>query len=431
MTSVQSADTPGTTLARRRRRVVVLGQGFVGLPAAMLAVEAGHDVVGYDTDTRRVTQLENAVSYVSDVSSECIAAALRSGHYFPTSDPDALKDFDVALIAVPTPLADNEPDLGCIEAAAITLSSYVRRGCLVILESTAYPGTTEDIVAPLLTHSGLKPGRDFSLGYAPERLNPGAGFAELAKVPKIVAGVDHESRQAVSDFWSELVSTVVPARTIRTAEVAKLVENAFRLVNISFVNELATRMQSLGVSVWEVLDLASTKPYGYMGFHPGAGAGGHCVPIDSAYLAWSLRRVSRPSASIETAIQINQRQPRYVTSRIISGILRRNHTTTASRSRIVVVGATYKPDIADIRDSAALKVVHELRRRGADVVIVDPLVPDLAHVLAELTPELIATASAVALLVDHECLDYELITSARYVFDACGALPPAANIERL
>ncbi|MEC3915528.1 nucleotide sugar dehydrogenase [Nocardia sp. CDC160] len=415
-----------------QRRVVVVGQGFVGLPASMLAVQAGHNVVGYDTNVRRVTRLESGDSYISDVSSDHLREALTSGRFTPTNDPAMLEDFDVALIAVPTPLVGDQPDLSYIEAAAACLAGYIRSGCLVILESTTCPGTTENVVAPILETSGLKAGQDFSLGYAPERLNPGISFVELVKVPKVVSGVDASSTMAVTEFWSELVASVVAARNVRTAEVEKLVENAFRLVNISFVNELARLARSLDVSIWDVLDLAATKPYGYMSFLPSAGAGGHCLPSDTTYLAWSLRTAAQPSTLIDTAIDINRSQPVYVAGRVVAGMLRRNHTTTHHHTpHVVIVGATYKPDIADSRDSAALKVAHNLRQQGVDVAVVDPMLVDTADVLPELTVELVTRATAVVLLVAHEGLDYDLISSARYVFDACGALPPANNIERL
>ncbi|MET8428705.1 nucleotide sugar dehydrogenase [Nocardia sp. NPDC004860] len=413
------------------RRIAVVGQGFVGLPAAMLAVQAGHSVVGYDTDPYRVLRLEHGDSYVADVSSARLVEALHSGRYLPTGDPDALEGFDIALIAVPTPATDDRPDLSCIEAAAKTLAAYLRPRCLVILESTTYPGTTVDIVAPALETSGLTAGRDFRLGYAPERLDPGAGLDGVVHVPKIAAGIDEQSLRAVVEFWSGLVDTVVPAPDIQTAEFAKLVENAFRLVNISFVNELTRDAAVLGVSVWAALQLAATKPYGYMPFHPGAGAGGHCLPSDTAYLAWCLRTQGHPSPLIETAARVNRNQPGYVAQRIMAGLIRRFHTLTPDRARIVLLGATYKPDVADVRDSCALKVSTELRRTGAEVIVVDPLATDVNGVLAELTLALVAQASAVAVLVAHHGLDYDLIRRARYVFDACGVLEPGPNIEQL
>lgn len=413
----------------KTRRVAVVGQGFVGLPAAMLAVRAGHSVVGFDTDPDRVLRLEHGDSYVADVSSVRLREALRSGRYLPTSDPDALEGFDVALITVPTPTIDERPDLSCVEAAAKTLAVHLRPRCLVILESTTYPGTTTDVVAPALeVSSGLTAGRDFRLGYAPERLNPGTGFDSVVHLPKVAAGIDAESLGAVVEFWCGLVDTVVPASDIRTAEFAKLAENAFRLLNISFVNELARDAAALGVSVWAALDLAATKPYGFMAFRPGAGAGGHCLPADTAYLTWCLRTAGHPSPLIEAAAQINQNQPRYVADRIITSLTRRGSAFPAGR--IVVLGATYKPDVADLRNSCALKVATELRLSGAEVIVVDPFAAEVGA-LAELTPELVTQAAAVAVLVAHRDLDPDLLRCAPYVFDACGVLEPGPNIEHL
>ncbi|MBF6354789.1 nucleotide sugar dehydrogenase [Nocardia higoensis] len=411
-------------------RVAVIGCGYVGLPVAMLTVAAGHTVVAFDTDPDRVLHLTAGHSYVRDVATTQLRAALDSGRLIATNDQDDLQGFDVALIAVPTPTDGGRPDLSCIEAASKTVAAYLRPDATVVLESTTYPGTTETVVAPILESSGLTAGVDFHLGYAPERINPGTPVTDLAAVPKIVAGINDASRKAIAQFWGGLVEEVVAAPDIRTAELAKLIENAFRLVNISLVNELARYASALGASIWDALDLAATKPYGYMRFHPSVGAGGHCLPADTRYLAWSIREASgTPAALVETASRINDAMPAYVADRIITGLTRRNHIR--EHARIVVVGATYKPDVPDVRDSCALKVVEELRRCGFDVLVVDPLVSGLPTVLPDMTVQMVARASVVAVLVAHRVLDYALIASADYVFDACCAMPSAANIERL
>ncbi|SUD48857.1 UDP-glucose 6-dehydrogenase ywqF [Nocardia otitidiscaviarum] len=419
---------PATTRAKAAgpRKVVVIGQGFVGLPAAMLAQQTGHMVIGFDTDLDRITRLRSGDSYISDVPSHLLRQAQESGRYWPTHDTDALDNFDVALVAVPTPVIGDHPDLSYVQAAAKTLAPHLRPGCLVALESTSYPGTTETVFAPILETAGLIAGRDFHLGYAPERLNPGSGITSIARIPKIVAGIDRESLHAVTEFWQGLIDTVIPAPDIRTAEVAKLIENTFRLLNISFVNELAQQARHLGVDIWSALNLAATKPYGYMEFRPSVGAGGHCLPSDTAYLSWRLREVGRSSQLIATALRINTAQPGYVANRILTAC-----APIDGQPRIVVVGATYKPDVADIRDSAALKVTDILRSRGADVTIVDPLLGHHPGILTDLTPDTVAHTDLVALLVAHRGLDYPLIRTAPRVFDACAALTPAAHIERL
>lgn len=412
-------------------RVAVIGCGFIGLPAALLAVRAGHTVIALDTDPDRIEQLHHGHSYLPDISDHDLAHALATGRLIPTGNPDALSGFDVALIAVPTPMTDDHPDLSYIEVASKTVAAHLAPGATVILESTTYPGTTEHVVVPILETSGLQAGREFRVGYAPERVNPGTPIAQLRSVPKIVAGIDDESRAAVAWFWSGLVDEVVPAPDIGTAELAKLVENTFRLVNISLVNELTRNAHALGVDIWQALALAATKPFGYMPFHPSAGAGGHCLPSDTRYLAWRIRETAGAAPLIETASQINDDMPSYVANRIVAGIRRRQHFLPGARA--VVVGATYKADIPDLRESAALKVVETLRGLGMNVVVVDPLVhadPGLT-VLSELAAEQIAGAAVVALLVAHRDLDYALIAASRYVFDACGALPAAPNVERL
>lgn len=421
---------PATVLAEPTRRVVVIGCGYVGLPVVMLAVAAGHTVVAFDTDPDRILRLGNADPYVSDVTSEQLRTALATGRLIPTDAPDALEGFDIALIAVPTPTVGTRPDLTHVESACKTVSAYLRPGATVILESTTYPGTTESVVVPILEASGFKVGTDIHVGYAPERINPGTPISKLVSVPKIVAGIDNASCAVVAEFWGGLVDEVVPAPDIRTAELAKLIENTFRLVNVSLVNELACHARALGANIWDALRLAATKPYGYMDFHPSVGAGGHCLPADTRYLAWAIREASgTPALLVETASRINDTMPSYVAGRIVTGVARRNHLI--GQPRIVVVGATYKADIPDLRESSALKVVDELRRLGADVIVVDPLVSEIPTVLPELTVEMVARASVVAVLVAHRAFDYGLIRSASYVFDACCALPPAANVERL
>lgn len=422
--SLKSAQAPAF------RTVAVVGLGFVGLPAAMLACGAGYFVVGFDTDLLRIARLQGGESYVGDVSEDMLRRMVKTGRFRPMNDPNALAGFDIALIAVPTPMVNGQPDLSCIEAASRTLAEHLRPGCTVVLESTTYPGTTEEIVVPILETSGLKAGDDFRVGYAPERLNPGAGLESVRSVPKIVAGLDEHSRTVIADFWRDLVDEVVPAPDIRTAELAKLIENTFRLVGVSLVNEMAQHAHALDVSIWEALQLAASKPYGYMGFRPGVGAGGHCLPVDAAYLAWRVRQLSdRPAQLIETAVQVNDSMPGYIAHRIAAGVARSGRP--AAGAQVVAVGATYKPGIADVRESAALKVIDELRQLGVEVVVVDPLVTDRPDVISRLTPEMVWSASAVAVLVPHDGLDHSLIRSARYVFDACAVLQPAANIEWL
>ena len=406
-------------------RVAVVGQGYVGLPLAMRAVEVGHQVVGYDTDPQRVESLAAGISYVEDVPTEQLSAALGSGRFFPTGDPDRLAPFDVALITVPTPLKEDVPDLSFIEDAGRTLAAYLKPGVTVVLESTTYPGTTEELLAGLLRQgSSLVPGQDFALGYSPERIDPGNRRFSLATTPKIVSGVNAASLTAVERFYQTLVERTVPVSTPREAELAKLIENTFRHVNIALVNEIAMFAAALGVDVWEALDAAATKPFGFMRFNPGPGVGGHCLPIDPSYLAWHVRTsLGRNFRLAELANDINDHMPDYVVQRLTAALNRRR--LAVNGSRVLLLGLTYKPNTSDMRQSPALVVAQRLAGFGAEVRYVDNHVAELgqtsgnSHLTrASLNSDEVAAADAVIVLTDHDDIDYDLVTAhARYVLD--------------
>ncbi len=414
----------------KSQRVVVVGQGYVGLPVAMLAVARGFEVTGYDVDADRVARLRAGRSFIGDVPDARLQASLQSGLYRVNADEDELRGFDIAVIAVPTPALAGEPDLSYVESAAKALAVHLRPGATVILESTTWPGTTEEVVVPLLETSGLRAGADFAVGYSPERINPGDGLAGMAAVPKVVSGIDAASLQQVAGFWAALVETVVAAPDIRTAEFSKLLENVFRLVNVSLVNELTQHAGALGVDMWEAVRLAATKPYGYMPFTPSAGAGGHCLPVDTKYLTWCIRQTGGVAAVVEAADEVNARMPGWVAGRIVAGLAARGHRPAGAR--VLAIGITYKRDVADTRESCAIQVVAALRTHGIDVQVYDPLVAvDRADVTGELTAAMIQAADAVVVLVDHSCVDLEMIAEARYVFDARGCLAGRANVEVL
>ncbi len=412
------------------RRVAVIGQGQVGLIVSILAVEAGHSVVGYDTDPSRIFRLYSGEGDIGDVSRARLVRALSSGRFALTADAARLDGFEVAVISVPTPLAAGQPDLRCVEAAAKTVAAHVRPGCVVIVESTTWPGTTEEIVVPVLESSGLRVGAGLYVGYAPERINPGDGIDATVKVPKIVAGADTASRDQVAEFWESLVDTVVLAPDMRTAELAKLIENTFRLVNISLINEIAHHATDLSADVRAAIALASSKPYGFMPFTPGVGAGGQCIPVAPRYLSWRISETSGAAADlIESALRINDAVPGWIADRIIAGLARRG--ITAADAVVLVAGITYKPNISDVRGSRALAVIEQLRRHGARVLAYDPLAEGVSDVLAGVTAELVAEVSAVAVLVGHHRLDTATLAMADYIFDACGVMPPASTIELL
>jgi UDP-N-acetyl-D-glucosamine dehydrogenase len=402
--------------------LVVVGQGYVGLPLAMRAVHSGFDVVGFDTDEARVKALAAGESYVEDIASTELASALASGHYRASSDPADCAGFDVAVVTVPTPLREGNPDLSYIEAASRLLAPHLRPGASVVLESTTYPGTTEELVAPLLEEgSGLVAGADFHLGYSPERIDPGNPSFGLANTPKVVSGIDAASLAAVRDFYDRIVETTVAVSGCKEAELTKLLENTFRHVNIALVNELAMFANDLGIDVWEAIDAASTKPFGYLRFTPGPGVGGHCLPIDPSYLSWRVRRSLGVSFRfVELANDVNDHMPDYVVRRVSVALNRRR--LAVNGSRILLLGLAYKRNTSDARESPALVVADRLLALGAEVHVVDPLVAE-GHVDArmarvELSAQELAGADAVVLLVDHDAFDLDLVVAhAGYVLD--------------
>jgi len=401
-------------------RLVVVGQGYVGLPVAMRAVEVGFDVVGFDLDAARVKRLGAGDSFVEDVADETLSRALATGRYEPTDDPERMVGFDVAVIDVPTPLTDGVPNLSHVQDSAAMLARSLRIGATVILESTTYPGTTEDLVSGILEEgSGLVAGRDFHLGYSPERIDPGNSSWHFANTPKVVSGIDEASLEAVQAFFARLVDRTVPVSGTREAELTKLLENTFRHVNIALVNELAVFAEALGIDVWEAIDAASTKPFGYLRFTPGPGVGGHCLPIDPSYLSWTVRRrLGQPFRFVELANDVNEHMPDYVVSRLTLALNRQRRSVNGSR--VLLLGLAYKRNTGDARQSPGMVILHSLTALGADVRIVDPHVaPDVAGVpLVELTEDEVESADAVVVVTDHDDFDYDMVRDhARYVFD--------------
>jgi UDP-N-acetyl-D-glucosamine dehydrogenase len=409
-------------------KVVVVGQGYVGLPLAMRAFAVGYDVVGYDVDESRVKRLAAGESYVEDVSVEGLASALASGRYLPTSEAKSCAGFDVAVVTVPTPLREGNPDLSYVEAAVRTLSRYLRPNAVVILESTTYPGTTEELVGPILEEgSGLSVGADFHLGYSPERIDPGNPTWGLENTPKVVSGVDSASLGAVRSFYDQLVQTTVPVSGTREAELTKLLENTFRHVNIALVNELAMFAGELGIDVWEAIDAASTKPFGFLRFTPGPGVGGHCLPIDPSYLSWRVKRaLGQPFRFVELAND--------VVRRLIVALNRKKQSVNGSR--VLLLGLAYKRNTGDARESPAMVVAEQLLSMGAELRAVDPHVlteqVDVRVALVPLNAEEVAAADAVVLLVDHDAFDLGLVAAhGRYVLDTRHRLVAAGNIDFL
>jgi UDP-N-acetyl-D-glucosamine dehydrogenase len=420
---------PTDLLARiddRTARVVVVGQGYVGLPVALRAVEVGFRVAGLDTDADRVAALRAGRSYVSDVPDADLAAALRSG-YRPVADPSEIGPFDVAVITVPTPLREGLPDLSHVERAADGLARRLRAGALVVLESTTYPGSTEELVRPILERSGLRAGREFFLGYSPERIDPGNPTWGFVNTPKVVSGLDEPSLRAVEAFYRALVDKVVPVSSTAEAELVKLLENTFRHVNIALVNELAMFAADLGVDLWSAIDAATTKPFGYMRFTPGPGVGGHCLPIDPSYLSWRVkRRLGRTFRFVELANDVNEHMPDYVVTRVV--VMLNRESRAVNGARILALGLSYKAGTSDWRESPSLAVVEQLVALGADVRACEPHLPldadpDLPVPVVPCTVDEIAAADLVLVLVDHPVLPLDDVADhARLVLDTKGCL---------
>ena len=352
-------------------KTVIVGQGYVGLPVAMRAVEVGHTVVGIDLDEKRTDLLRQGSSYVDDISDASLRAALDSGRYAATTSYADVAGFDVAIITVPTPLRESLPDLSYIEQSAASLAPYLRKGATVVLESTTYPGTTEELLVPILEQgSGLKAGSDFSVGYSPERIDPGNVTWGFVETPKVVAGINATSLVAVQAFYDQLVKTTVPVSGTKEAELTKLLENTFRHVNIALVNELAMFASQLGVDVWESIEAAATKPSGFMKFTPGPGVGGHCLPVDPSYLSWQVRKqLGRPFRFVELANDVNDHMPNYVVERVIN--LLNGVSKSVRGTCVMLVGLAYKPGTGDIREAPSMAMIELLHDLGAKLVAVD------------------------------------------------------------
>ena len=412
-------------IAAADARVTVIGQGYVGLTLGCEAAEAGFQVIGFDVDAERVRCLSTGTMCVPGVSEALFANAFGTGRMRFSSDHTSVADADVVAICVPTPLRDHAPDLSFIEAATLDLAEHLRPGSLVILESTTYPGTTEEVVQGIIRDAGLEAGRDYLLAYSPERIDPGNAEFGMRNTPRIVGGVGTEATDATVAFYSHLVDKVVPVSSPRAAEASKLLENTFRHVNIGLVNEMAMLCHEMGIDVWEVLHAASTKPFGYMAFEPGPGVGGHCIPLDPTYFAWKVRRESgRRFGVLDQAQDVNDRMPNYVVSRI--GSLLNDRSKSVRGSKVLALGVTYKPDVPDTRESPALQTMQVLHRRGAEVRYHDPYIDEVPLNGGTTTcldlDEGLAWADLAVLLTPHSSFDLlKIAESVPLVFDTRNA----------
>ena len=422
------------------RKVAIVGAGYVGVPLAQVFAEAGNDVLLVDVSPERVARINNGDSYIEDVPSPILGSLVESGHLKATTDYDALREVEAILIALPTPLSkQREPDLTIVMSAIEQIATRLQPGQMVVLESTTYPGTTRDLLRPALEEgSGLGEGKDFFLAFSPERVDPGREDWTTKTTPKVVGGLEEASTKKVADLYRSSIDTIIEVSSPESAEMTKLLENVFRSVNIALANELAQLCDRMGLDVWEIIDAAATKPFGFMKFAPGPGLGGHCIPIDPFYLTWKAREFNFYTEFIELAGKINENMPYFCRGKIMRAL---NSVPKPIRgSKILVLGVAYKKDISDMRESPALKLIQLLRQQGALVSYHDPFVPELPDLFpesvelptvglqsVELKPE---DYDCVAIVTDHSSIDYEdVVARAQLVIDFRNATKAQAPRE--
>ena len=425
-------------LTEKTAIIGIVGLGYVGLPLAIAFSQAGFKVLGFDTQSKKVNLINKGQSYITDISSKDLAAAVASQRFQATTAQSHLNEPDVICICVPTPLTKaREPDLSYVIKASQAMSKYLRQGQLVILESTTYPGTTREVVLPALEKSGLKAGKDFHLAYSPERVDPGNKKYGIKNTPKVVGGIDKMSTELARLLYTRVADVVIPVSSMEIAEMAKIFENTFRHVNIALVNEMAQLCEKMGISVWEVIDTASSKPFGYMPFYPGPGVGGHCIPLDPSYLASKAREYDFSTRFIELAGEINTRMPHYVTSSIMEAL--DSQGKSLKSARVLVLGVAYKNDVADTRESPSLKLVQLLNEKGAIIKYNDPYIPTIpfgkvALKSIELTKENLSWADCTVIATAHTCYDInKIVKASKLAFDCRGVTRGQSgnNIVRL
>jgi len=440
---MSTKDTLIKKLQDKTAKIAILGLGYVGLPLAVVFGEAGFHVTGVDPDSRKVDSLNKGVSYIPDVKTEAIEKLVKSGRLTATADFSTLQEMDAVSICVPTPLRKTgDPDMSFILSATEELAKYMHAGMVVVLESTTYPGTTREVLLPKLGEEhDLKVGEDWFLAFSPERVDPGREDFTTLNTPKVMGGITPACSEVASVWYAGAIQHIHSVSSAEAAEMAKLLENTFRMINIGLVNEMAIMCERLGVDVWEVIDAAASKPFGFMKFTPGPGLGGHCIPIDPLYLSWKMKAFNYNARFIDLASEINTNMPRYVVNRLLEAMNDRGKTLKGSK--VLVLGAAYKPDIDDVRESPALDVIALLKRKGAIVEYHDPYIPHIHHEYEgwkmdsiEDVMSAVADSDAVIIVTNHKVYDYPaIIQAAKFVFDsrnATGKLgKESKNVERL
>jgi UDP-N-acetyl-D-glucosamine dehydrogenase len=440
-TSNSIAQQLSETIGTHQALVGVIGLGYVGLPLLDAYIRAGYSTIGFDVDPAKVEQLNCGRSYIAHIPAQRIAAWLEEKRFRATGDMEELSRPDVILICVPTPLTESrDPDLQYVEATVRSIARVLRPGQLVVLESTSYPGTTRDVVAPLLAKSGLAPGRDFFVAYSPEREDPGNPKYTARMIPKVVGGLDPTSRELAVAFYSQAITTVVPVSSCEVAEACKILENTYRSVNIAMINELKMLFDRLGIDVWEVIEAAKTKPFGFQAFYPGPGLGGHCIPIDPFYLSWVARKHEFPAKFIELSGEINARMPEYVVRRVAEAL--NSQSKPIRGSRVGILGVAYKRDVDDPRESPSFKLMELLGQQGAVLSYCDPHIPtlpamrhfDVPKLTSDtLTPGYLASLDCTLIATDHSTFDWKMVVEhSRLVVDTRNAThavaPQAKNV---
>jgi UDP-N-acetyl-D-glucosamine dehydrogenase len=424
--SVSCAEEVARKIRDRSARVGVVGLGYVGLPLAVEFAKAGFAVTGIDLQQAKVDQVNRAESYIRDVADSDLHEVRKSNLLTAVSDFRAVAELDTINICVPTPLRKTkDPDMSYIISACQEIAKYFHPGMLIILESTTYPGTTEEVLLTTLSATGLSVGKDFFLCFSPERVDPGNPRFQTRNIPKVVGGVTAECTELGALFYRQALETVIPVSSTRVAEMVKLLENTFRMINIGLVNEIAIMCDRMGINVWEVIDAAATKPFGFMPFYPGPGLGGHCIPIDPFYLSWKSREAGIEARFIELAGHINGQMPHFVLEKIQNAL--NDVGKPIKGSHIHIMGVAYKRDIDDVRESPALDVIHLLRKRGATVTYSDPHVPaiqiDGAQLFSASFPDQVSSADCTVIITDHSSVNYEaLVENAKLIVDTRNAL---------
>ena len=423
-------------ILKRKAKVGIIGLGYVGLPLAVTFAKEGFKTFGIDIDKDRIERLKRGESYILDVPRHDIAEVKRSKTFSATTDFSVIKELDAVIICVPTPLyKTKEPDVSYIVSAVENIKRYMKRGQIIVLESTTYPGTTEEVMLPILESTGLREGKDFYLGFSPERIDPGNEKYKTENTPKIIGGISKDSTDIAKVLYEQVIENVVPVSSSKVAEMVKLLENTFRIVNIGLVNEIMLMCDKLRINVWEVIDAAKTKPYGFMPFYPGPGVGGHCIPIDPIYLSWKARGHGFEARFIDLASHVNSQMPHYVIDKIISGL--NKHKKPLKGSEVLIVGVAYKKDVKDLRESPALEIINILMEKGARISYYDPYLPylkmnDIDLKCIKFVKNSFNKADCVVITTDHSNVDYGFIVSnSKLIIDTRNVLKDIIDRKRI